>query len=446
MSRYFGTDGIRGKVGDAVMTPAFAMQFGWAVGRSLDGISPPRVLIGKDTRRSGYMLESAIEAGLSAAGIEVLLVGPLPTPAIAQLTKAFNCGAGIVISASHNPHYDNGLKVFAGQGAKLDDAQVASIERLIDMPMTVVPSDQLGKARRIADAAGRYVEYCKATCHYLDLTGVHLVVDAANGAAYHVAVQVFEELGAKVDAIHCQPNGVNINADCGATATRSLQSEVLARGAQIGIALDGDADRLILVDDAGQVVDGDQIVYLLARFMKQQQGLMGGVVGTKMSNMALELSIKELGLEFARSDVGDRYVSALLGEKDWILGGESSGHVICRNITDTGDGIVTALQVLRALKQADMSLRQYLHGFQLFPQVLLNVPVTSAKHIMEDERLQSVIADCHGLLENQGRLLVRPSGTEPIIRVMVEAMEHELANSLAVRIARTITNVKENIL
>lgn len=446
MAKYFGTDGIRGKVGEAVMTPAFAMQFGWAVGQFIATTGAPRVLIGKDTRRSGYMLESAMEAGLSAAGVEVLLVGPLPTPAIAQLTKAFNCGAGIVISASHNPHYDNGFKVFAGQGGKLDDRQIAQIEQLIDTPMRVVPSDQLGKAKRLNDAPGRYVEYCKASCGYLDLSGWHLVVDAANGAGYQVAAQVLSELGAQVDAIHCAPNGVNINDQCGATNTRTLQAEVLARGADIGIALDGDADRLILVDERGQVVDGDQIVYLLAKHMVSNQTMQGGVVGTKMSNMALELAIEALGLSFARADVGDRYVSELLEQKDWQLGGESSGHVICRKITDSGDGIVTVLQVLTALKQSEFSLRQSLDGFQLFPQVLINVPVTSAKQIMESELLAKDIAECDSLLSGIGRLLVRPSGTEPLIRVMVEANQQALAKELAVRLAHTIGELKENIL
>ncbi|WP_119393558.1 phosphoglucosamine mutase [Salinibius halmophilus] len=446
MAKYFGTDGIRGRVGEQVMTPMFAMQFGWAVGKSLVGRAPARVLIGKDTRRSGYMLESAIEAGLSAAGVEVLLVGPLPTPAIAQLSKAFNCGAGIVISASHNPHYDNGLKVFSAQGGKLTDEHVHLIESLIDSEMSVVPSDQLGKATRLNDAPGRYIEYCKATCGYLDLSGFSIVVDGANGAAYQVAARVFEELGARVETIHCQPNGVNINDDCGATNPRSLQSQVLARGADLGVALDGDADRLILVDANGQVVDGDQIVYLLAKSMRQQKGLVGGVVGTKMSNMALELAVEQLGLQFARSDVGDRYVAALLAEKDWLLGGESSGHVICRNVTETGDGIVTALQVLAVLQQSGLGLHQYLDGFQLFPQVLINVPVTSAEHIMQNEQLQKDIADCQKVLDGHGRLLIRPSGTEPLIRVMVEADQHELAKSLAVRIARTIAELKENIL
>lgn len=446
MAKYFGTDGIRGRVGEAVMTPAFALQFGWAVGRSLQAHAPTRVLVGKDTRQSGYMLESAIEAGLSAAGVQVLLVGPMPTPAIAQLTKAFHCGAGIVISASHNPHYDNGLKVFSGQGEKLDETHVARIESLIDQPLTVVPSDQLGKASRIEDAPGRYVEFCKASCQYLDLSGWHIVVDAANGAAYQVAQQVFGELGARVEALHCQPNGVNINADCGATNPRSLQSRVLAVGADLGVALDGDADRLILVDEAGQVVDGDQIVYLLAKAWRQNKGLQGGVVGTLMTNLAVAQGIEALGLEFARAKVGDRYVSAMLEEKDWQLGGESSGHVICRNACQTGDGIVTALQVLMVLKQAQKTLRQYLDGFELFPQVLVNVSVTDPEHIMQDERLHKCKLECENLLADTGRLLIRPSGTEPLIRVMVEAEEYDLAKSLAVRLARTIADLKENIL
>lgn len=440
--RYFGTDGIRGRLGDSRINPEFIMKLGWAAGRVLGQGAGSKVLIGKDTRISGYLFESALEAGLVAAGVDIRLLGPMPTPGIAYLTRTLRADAGIVISASHNGYEDNGVKFFSGSGSKLSDEMELAIESEIDKPMTTVVSAALGKAKRIEDAAGRYIEFCKSTVPAgMSLGGLKIVVDCAHGATYHIAPYVLEELGAQVIAIGDQPNGLNINANVGSTNPQALQQAVLQHNADLGIALDGDGDRLIMVDDQGAIIDGDVILYIIASSRQHEaEGLVGGVVGTLMSNLGLELALRELGLAFERTDVGDRYVLACLNERNWMLGGESSGHIICRDKTSTGDGIVSALQVLAAMRQMESSLRDLAAGMRKLPQVLINVKLenASASAVMNLDSVKQAVADVEATLADQGRVLLRPSGTEPLIRVMVEGSDASQVTELAKQIANAV--------
>lgn len=425
--RYFGTDGVRGRVGEAPITPDFVMRLGYAAGKVLAaGQALPSgdhaaVLIGKDTRISGYMLESALQAGLSAAGVDTYLAGPMPTPAVAYLTRALRLQAGIVISASHNPFEDNGIKFFSAYGNKLPDAVEHAIETRLDQPLEVMASAMLGKARRINDAAGRYVEFCKSTFPTnLDLRGLRLVVDCAHGATYHVAPHVFHELGAEVHSIGVQPNGLNINLECGATHPQALARAVKAHRAHLGVAFDGDGDRLMMVDQDGRLYDGDQLLFVIAQFRKKRKLLKGGVVGTLMTNLGMEQALAGLGIAFTRAPVGDRYVLERLVEKDWQLGGENSGHIICLDKHTTGDGIVSALQVLHALKAQGQSLGEACKSVRLYPQVMVNVKLRKGVDVMADVRVQAVLRDMQSRLDGKGRVLLRASGTEPVVRVMVE--------------------------
>jgi phosphoglucosamine mutase len=443
MSRkYFGTDGIRGRVGSEYMNPEFVMRLGWAAGRVLVGDGHPSVLIGKDTRISGYMMESALQAGLSAAGIDIKLLGPMPTPAIAYLTRTLRASAGIVISASHNPYYDNGIKFFSADGVKLPDDVELAIEAELERPMQIVDSADLGKAERISDAAGRYIEFCKSTIpDRTVLHGVKIVVDCANGATYHIAPYVFEELGADVIRIGSQPDGLNINMDCGATSPQVLIDAVLSNQADIGIALDGDGDRLILVDHKGEVVDGDEALYIIARTMKDVGECSSGVVGTLMSNIGLELGLAELGIPFERAAVGDRYVMELLHKRRWKLGGESSGHIICLERTSTGDGIVAALQVLYAMSHSELALHDLKKGMTKFPQTLVNVAVSGGAALIDTPVVTDAVRQVEEALGKEGRVLLRPSGTEPLLRVMVEGRDGREVAGLANQIADAITQV-----
>ncbi|OIN07774.1 phosphoglucosamine mutase [Oceanisphaera psychrotolerans] len=440
MSRkYFGTDGVRGRVGDYPITPEFVMKLGWAAGKVLSRIGTKKVLIGKDTRISGYMLESALEAGLSAAGIQAALLGPMPTPAIAYLTRTFRAEAGIVISASHNPYYDNGIKFFAHDGTKLPDEVELAIEAMLDQPMDCVPSEQLGKASRISDAAGRYIEFCKSTFpSEMHLDGLTIVLDCAHGATYHIAPSVFEELGARVIRTGVQPNGLNINDKVGSTAPAALVAAVQEHGADLGIAFDGDGDRLAMVDHTGALLDGDQLLYIMARDARRRGQLNGGVVGTLMSNMALELAMAELDIPFKRAKVGDRYVMELLKEHGWKLGGENSGHVISLDHNTTGDGIVAALQVLRAMVDEGRSLHELGRELVLYPQVLVNVRFNAGTDPLTDSEVQQRVAAAEDELAGAGRVLLRKSGTEPLIRVMVEGADEPQVRRLAEHIADAI--------
>ena len=447
MSRkYFGTDGVRGKVGEFPITPDFAMKLGWAAGTVLASSGTKEVLIGKDTRISGYMLESAIEAGLSAAGINVALVGPMPTPAVAYLASTFRADAGVVISASHNPFYDNGIKLFSNTGTKLTDAQELEIEALLDKAinhnaMQCVDSANLGKVRRIDDAAGRYIEFCKGVFpHDLSLAGLKIVIDSANGAAYHIAPNVYRELGAEVVSINDKPDGLNINEQCGATSLDSLQTAVIAHKADLGIALDGDADRVMFVDHNGQVIDGDQILFILAQAAKQNGTLEGGVVGTLMSNLGLELALKDLDIPFIRAKVGDRYVVELLKKTGWKIGGEGSGHILDLNYATTGDGIVASLLVLQAVLLSGKRLAEVASGMTRLPQLLLNVRLTSdnADQIIDSDKVRQAVLDAEKVLAENGRVLLRKSGTEPLIRVMVESSDLDMTRTQAENIAQAV--------
>ncbi|MDU1571795.1 MULTISPECIES: phosphoglucosamine mutase [Pantoea] len=440
--KYFGTDGIRGKVGEAPITPDFVLKLGWAAGKVLARHGSRKVLIGKDTRISGYMLESALEAGLAAAGLSAAFTGPMPTPAIAYLTRTFRAEAGIVISASHNPFDDNGIKFFSAEGTKLPDEVEEAIELEMEKPLTCVESAELGRASRIVDAAGRYIEFCKGSFpSELSLNGLKIVVDCANGATYHIAPNVLRELGATVIAIATQPDGMNINKECGATDLRMLQQRVLAEKADIGLAYDGDGDRIMMVDHLGEKVDGDQILYIIAREGLRQGQLRGGVVGTLMSNMGLELALKQLGIPFARAKVGDRYVLEKMQEKQWRLGAENSGHVILLDKTTTGDGIVASLQVLTAMVRNHMSLHDLCSGMKMLPQVLVNVRFSGTGDPLEDETVKSVTAEVEKTLAGRGRVLLRKSGTEPLIRVMVEGENEAQVTELAHRIAEQVKAV-----
>ena len=440
--KYFGTDGIRGKVGEDTINPEFVMKLGWAAGKVLAGHGTNKVLIGKDTRISGYMLESALEAGLSAAGINIGLLGPMPTPAIAYLTKTFRSEAGIVISASHNPYYDNGIKFFSANGMKLADDIELAIEAQMDMPMSCVASDKLGKANRIDDAAGRYIEFCKGNFPSdLSLTGLKIVVDCAHGATYHIAPNVLSELGAEVIEIGTKPDGLNINRKVGATSMKAVTGSVLENGADLGFALDGDGDRLMLVDNKGNVIDGDQIVYIIARDALKSGTLKGGVVGTVMSNLGLEVALATLGVPFLRSSVGDRYVMELLQAKGWMIGGEGSGHVLNLAAASTGDGIVAGLQVLAAMLKADMSLHQLSRGMDKFPQTLINVRFNEGDIPLDSKAVQQSVVEAEKALGDKGRVLLRKSGTEPLIRVMVEANDAADSNKWAEHIADAVRKV-----
>ncbi|WP_407568526.1 phosphoglucosamine mutase [Pantoea sp. GABEPS69] len=440
--KYFGTDGIRGKVGEAPITPDFVLKLGWAAGKVLARHGSRKVLIGKDTRISGYMLESALEAGLAAAGLSAAFTGPMPTPAIAYLTRTFRAEAGIVISASHNPFDDNGIKFFSAEGTKLPDEVEEAIELEMEKPLTCVESAELGRASRIVDAAGRYIEFCKGSFpSELSLNGLKIVVDCANGATYHIAPNVLRELGATVIAIATQPDGMNINKECGTTDLRMLQQRVLAEKADIGLAYDGDGDRIMMVDHLGEKVDGDQILYIIAREGLRQGQLRGGVVGTLMSNMGLELALKQLGIPFARAKVGDRYVLEKMQEKQWRLGAENSGHVILLDKTTTGDGIVASLQVLTAMVRNHMSLHDLCSGMKMLPQVLVNVRFSGTNDPLEDETVKSVTAEVEKTLAGRGRVLLRKSGTEPLIRVMVEGENEAQVTELAHRIAEQVKAV-----
>lgn len=437
--KYFGTDGVRGLVGEYPITPEFVMKLGYAAGKVLAAQGTKKVLIGKDTRISGYMLESALEAGFSAAGIDIGLLGPMPTPGIAYLTKTFRAEAGIVISASHNPFYDNGIKFFSQDGQKLPDEVEIAIEAELDKPMGCVTSDSLGKANRVGDAAGRYIEFCKSNFpSQLSLQHLTIVVDCAHGATYHIAPDVFRELGAKVIEVGTSPNGTNINDGCGATSTDMMKAAVLEHKADLGIALDGDGDRLMMVDHTGHVIDGDEAVYIIACNDLKSGNLQGGVVGTLMSNMGLELALEKLDIPFARSNVGDRYVMQMLREKGWSLGAENSGHIINLNHTSTGDGIIAALNVLTAVCQREKSLFELREGMTMLPQVLVNVRFSGGGDPINDPSVKACVEKVSNLLSGRGRVLLRKSGTEPLIRVMVEGPELEEVTSLANEIADSV--------
>ncbi|EMP1179271.1 phosphoglucosamine mutase [Morganella morganii] len=440
--KYFGTDGIRGKVGDSPITPDFVLKLGWAAGKVLARHGSRKIIIGKDTRISGYMLESALEAGLAAAGLSASFTGPMPTPAVAYLTRTFRAEAGIVISASHNPYYDNGIKFFSIDGTKLPDNVEEAIEAEMEKPLTCVESAELGRANRIVDAAGRYIEFCKGTFpNEQSLNGLKMVIDCAHGATYHIAPNVLSELGAEVIAIGCDPNGININEKCGATDVRQLQERVLAEGAHVGLAFDGDGDRLIMVDHLGEKVDGDQILFIIAREALRQGQLRGGAVGTLMSNMGLELALKQLGIPFERAKVGDRYVLEKLQEKGWRLGAENSGHIILLDKTTTGDGIVAGLQVLSAMVRNNMSLHDLCSGMKLLPQVLVNVRFAGQHDPLASEEVTRVAQEVEKELNGKGRVLLRKSGTEPLIRVMVEGEDEAQVTAMANRIADTVKRV-----
>ena len=437
--KYFGTDGVRGKVGSYPITPDFALKLGWAAGKVLASQGSKMVLIGKDTRISGYMLESALEAGLAAAGLSAAFTGPMPTPAIAYLTRTFRAEAGIVISASHNPYYDNGIKFFSAKGTKLPDEIEEAIEAMLEQPMDCVESAELGKASRINDAAGRYIEFCKGTFPaHLGLEGYKIVVDCANGATYHIAPNVLRELGAEVIEIGTDPNGLNINEKCGATDVTALQAKVVETKADVGLAYDGDGDRIMMVDHLGNKVDGDQILFIIAREALRSGQLKGGVVGTLMSNMSLEIALKMLGVPFLRANVGDRYVLEKMVENDWTLGGENSGHIIIADKNTTGDGIIASLAVLAAMAQHKLSLNELASAVKLFPQVLINVRFAGGDNPLESDAVKSVAADVEKRLEGKGRILLRKSGTEPLIRVMVECQDATLAQQCAEEIAEAV--------
>ncbi|NPU93640.1 MAG: phosphoglucosamine mutase [Gammaproteobacteria bacterium] len=441
--KYFGTDGIRGTVGKGEITPAFMLQLGWAAGKVFAGEGGrQKILIGKDTRISGYMFESALEAGLSAAGVDVVLLGPMPTPGIAYLTRTFRACAGIVISASHNPYQDNGIKFFSTEGKKLPDDIEHSIEHYLAQPMDTVPSDRIGKTRKLEDSRGRYIEFCKGTFpRHLSLRGLRVVLDCANGATYSTAPSVFEELGAEVVTIGVQPDGLNINLNCGSTHPEALQKRVREVRADLGIAFDGDGDRVVMVDHDGDVVDGDELLYIIARGRHQAGGLAGGVVGTLMSNFGLELALQQMGVDFTRAKVGDRYVMEQLDARGWLLGGESSGHIVCLDKTTTGDGIVSALQVLAVMVEQEKGLSDLRHGMTKMPQKMINVRLPDKRDIMGHPSVQGAVKDVESRLSGRGRVLLRPSGTEPLIRVMVEGDDADEVALLCQHLAKSVEAV-----
>lgn len=437
--RYFGTDGIRGRVGTWPITPEFVLKLGWAVGKVLARQGNGKVLIGKDTRISGYMFESVLESGLSAAGIDTHLLGPMPTPAIAYLTRTLRAQAGIVISASHNPYYDNGIKFFSAQGTKLPDDIELAIEEQLEQPMTTVDSAELGKAIRVVDAPGRYIEFCKSTVSSdMILNGLKIVVDCAHGATYHVASDVFRELGAEVIEIGVEPNGLNINMGCGATHPEILQRQVLESHADLGIALDGDGDRVVMVDHLGHILDGDELLYIIVKHKKALGLIQTGIVGTLMSNLGFENAVQGMGLEFVRVPVGDRYIISELSKRQWHLGGEPSGHIVVRDMTTTGDGIITALQVLAAMQYQNQSLALIRAGLVKYPQILLNIKVASLERGIDIPRIQDEVKAIESDLKNKGRVLLRKSGTEPLIRIMVEGEDENRVKQHAHHLAEIV--------
>ena len=441
---YFGTDGIRGRVGQGNITPEFVLRLGWAAGQVLGKGPGSKILIGKDTRKSGYMFESALEAGLVAAGMDIMLLGPMPTPAIAYLTRTFHAQAGIVISASHNPHYDNGIKFFSSKGKKLPDDIELAIEAELEKPLTTVDPEILGKAYRISDAAGRYIEFCKSTVPLsLNLKGLKVVVDCANGATYHTAPHVLSELRADVISIGDEPDGLNINDGIGSTHTQLLKETVLKEKADVGIALDGDGDRLIMVDHNGNEIDGDNILYIIARSRQRIGSMKGAVVGTVMSNLGLEHALSGIEIDFERTAVGDRYILERLEQQSWILGGEPSGHIICRDRTTTGDGTISALQVLAEMVETGKSLAELSGDMNKYPQILVNVKLGNAKaaDVMAADKMKQAVADAEAELADSGRVLLRPSGTEPLIRVMVEGRDEGQVNRLANEIADVVREI-----
>lgn len=435
--KYFGTDGVRGRVGEFPITADFVLKLGWAAGRVLSRESGHgRVIIGKDTRISGYMFESALEAGLTAAGIDARLLGPMPTPGIAYLTRTFHAAAGIVISASHNPYYDNGIKFFSSDGTKLPDDIEAAIEAELDVPMETVDSSSLGRAERVEDAAGRYIEFCKSTIPArMTLKGMKIVVDCAHGATYHIAPHVFDEIGAEVITMGAKPNGTNINDGVGATAPQALQVAVLEHQADLGIALDGDGDRLIMVDAKGEVLDGDELLYIITQSRHKKGVEIGPVVGTLMSNLGFEVAIQNMGLEFMRADVGDRYVMELLKQHNGLIGGESSGHIICLDRTTTGDGIVAALQVLCAMYEQERPLHELKQGMNLYPMRMINVKGVDKSALNDSAEVKAAVAAVEAELGDRGRVLLRPSGTEPVVRVMIEGQDGAEVSRLTEQLA-----------
>ncbi|EJM54811.1 phosphoglucosamine mutase [Pseudomonas sp. GM48] len=440
--KYFGTDGIRGRVGEYPITPDFMLKLGWAAGMAFRKMGACKVLVGKDTRISGYMFESALEAGLTSAGADVMLLGPMPTPAIAYLTRTFHAEAGIVISASHNPHDDNGIKFFSGKGTKLPDEVELMIEELLDTPMTVVESSKIGKVSRINDASGRYIEFCKSSVPTgTSFSGLKIVIDCAHGATYKVAPSVFRELGAEVVVLSAQPNGLNINDNCGSTHMGQLQAAVVAEHADLGIAFDGDGDRVQMVDHTGAVVDGDELLFIIARDLHARNQLQGGVVGTLMSNLGLELALADLGIPLVRANVGDRYVIAELLERNWIVGGENSGHIVCFSHTTTGDAIIAALQVLMALRARDEGLAQSRQALRKCPQVLINVRFGGGANPLEHPSVKEASERVTQAMAGRGRVLLRKSGTEPLVRVMVEGEDETLVRGYAEELAKLVTEV-----
>ncbi|MEX0617758.1 MAG: phosphoglucosamine mutase [Pseudohongiellaceae bacterium] len=439
--RFFGTDGIRGKVGDPPITPDFMLKLGWAAGKvfATEGNGRSKILIGKDTRISGYMFEAALEAGITSAGVDISLLGPMPTPAIAYLTRTLRAQAGIVISASHNPFDDNGIKFFSPKGTKLPDELEFAIEDMMDSEIATVASQSLGKASRVTDAAGRYIEFCKSTIgSHMKFNGIKMVVDCANGSTYHIAPAVFEELGASVTTIGVSPNGLNINENSGSTSPSLLAETVVREKADIGIAFDGDGDRLIMVDHTGSIVDGDEILYVIARDRRRQNIDFGGVVGTHMTNLGLELALDSLDVPFVRTKVGDRYVMAEMLTRGWDLGGESSGHIICLDITSTGDGIVSALQTLAALVNCNQPLADLKNKMRKLPQSMINVQYAKKYDIESNENVRSAVASVQSRLGKNGRVLLRPSGTEPVLRVMVEGEDLDTVDRLALELSELV--------
>ncbi|KJV07588.1 phosphoglucosamine mutase [Methylocucumis oryzae] len=437
--KYFGTDGIRGKVGEHPITADFLLKLGWAAGQVFANEGHDFILVGKDTRISGYMFESALEAGLTAAGMNARMLGPMPTPGIAYLTRTLRAQAGIVISASHNPYYDNGIKFFSSQGAKLPDETEEKIEYYLDLPMTTAESSKLGKAKRIVDAPGRYIEFCKASISpNLDFNKLKIVVDCAHGATYHIAPHVFAEVGANVIAIGTTPNGLNINDGCGATKPDLLVQTVLAQQADLGIALDGDGDRVIMVDHKGEVVDGDELIYIIAKAKLAAGQMTGPVIGTLMTNLGMEHSLNQLGIQLIRAKVGDRYVMEMINKHQSVLGGENSGHIICLDKTTTGDGIIAALQVLAEIQTSGKTLHELKKGMQKYPQVLINLKTAKKINLEHNELVQAAIKSTESKLGEQGRVLLRASGTEPLIRVMVEGEHKETVQYCADELANEV--------
>ena len=437
--KYFGTDGIRGKVGETSITPAFVVHLGWALAKAiLNNQSEAKIVIGKDTRGSGNFIEYALQAGIAACGCTPALIGDMPTPAIAFLTKHLNADAGVVISASHNPYQDNGIKIFNSEGKKLSVELENEIERLLEEKIQVASCDKLAKSYVFADAASKYIEYCKSTVKNLSLQALHIAIDAANGACYKVAIDIFSQLGAKISAIGISPNGININENCGSTSPKQLQKLVLEKQADLGIAFDGDGDRVIMVDNNGNIIDGDKLLYIIAIHWQKKNLLTGGVVGTVMTNMGIEVSLKKNGIDLVRTSVGDKYVDQQLSKLGWLLGGESSGHIICKNLASTGDGIIAALQLLTIIVETNKSLFELVKPISIYPQKLINVQMSREVNLNDNPNISKAISQAQAQLSDSGRVLVRQSGTEPLIRVMVEGSDRNLVNEYATKLSNVI--------